>query len=91
MVCRWAESELLDALSRLELGLAGHIEAWKASRWANKLEQLKARNDSLAEGLTASLRRLAKAEDAAQEAHLCSVMKEVSTETTTAGLRVRFC
>jgi hypothetical protein len=32
---------------RLEIGLAGRVEAWKATRWAAKLEQLKAKNDSL--------------------------------------------
>lgn len=46
-VCRWAESELLDTLMRLEIGLAGRVEAWKATRWAAKLEQLKCKNDSL--------------------------------------------
>lgn len=46
-VCRWAESELLDTLMRLEIGLAGRVEAWKATRWAAKLEQLKSKNDSL--------------------------------------------
>lgn len=45
--CRWAESELLDTLMRLEIGLAGRVEAWKATRWAVKLEQLKLKNDSL--------------------------------------------
>lgn len=46
-VCRWAESELLDTLMRLEIGLSGRVEAWKATRWAAKLEQLKCKNDSL--------------------------------------------
>jgi hypothetical protein len=46
-VRRWAESELLDTLMRLEIGLAGRVEAWKATRWAAKLEQLKCKNDSL--------------------------------------------
>jgi hypothetical protein len=46
-VCRWAESELLDTLMRLEIGLAGRVEAWKATRWATKLEQLKSKSDSL--------------------------------------------
>lgn len=32
---------------RLEIGLAGRVEAWKANRWAAKLEQLKTRNDGL--------------------------------------------
>eukprot|EP00878_Enallax_costatus_P003415 GHUV01003625.1.p1 GENE.GHUV01003625.1~~GHUV01003625.1.p1 ORF type:complete len:1706 (+),score=714.87 GHUV01003625.1:54-5120(+) len=73
---RWAESELLDSLTRLELGLSGHVEAWKAARWAAKLEQLKARNDSLAEGLASSIRRLAKVEDSAQEAQLRTEMME---------------
>lgn len=44
---RWAESELLDTLMRLEIGVAGRVEAWKATRWAAKLEQLKAKNDRL--------------------------------------------
>eukprot|EP00879_Flechtneria_rotunda_P017649 GHRR01018501.1.p1 GENE.GHRR01018501.1~~GHRR01018501.1.p1 ORF type:complete len:2335 (+),score=1054.13 GHRR01018501.1:417-7421(+) len=67
---RWAESELLDALTRLELGLSGYVEAWKASRWASRLEQLKARNDGLAQGLEAAVKRLAQMDDAAQEAKL---------------------
>lgn len=44
---RWAKSELLDTLMNLEIGLAGRVEAWKATRWAAKLEQLKAKNDNL--------------------------------------------
>lgn len=44
---RWAESELLDTLMRLEIGLAGRVEGWKAARWASKLDQLKAKNDDL--------------------------------------------
>lgn len=44
---RWAESELLDTLMRLEVGLAGRVEAWKATKWAAKLEQIKGRNDNL--------------------------------------------
>jgi len=44
---RWAESELLDTLTRLEIGLAGRVESWKTTRWAAKLEQLKTKNDSL--------------------------------------------
>lgn len=67
----------MDSLTRLELGLSGHVETWKAARWAAKLEQLKARNDSLAEGLASSIRRLAKVEDSAQEAQLRTEMMEV--------------
>lgn len=77
--CRWAESELLDSLTRLELSLSGHVEAWKASRWAAKLEQLKAKNDGLAEGLAAAVRRLAAMDDQTQEAQLRSELVEVST------------
>lgn len=54
---RWAESELLDMLMRLEIGLAGRVEAWKATRWAAKLEQLKSKNDSLVSSHTAMLAR----------------------------------
>lgn len=36
---------------RLEIGLAGRVEVWKATRWAAKLEQLKTQNDSLVSGL----------------------------------------
>lgn len=75
--CRWAESELLDALCRLELGLAGHVEGWKAARWASKLGQLKGRNDRLAAGLEAAAARLANLEDAAQEAGLRAEQLEV--------------
>ncbi|KAF8064552.1 hypothetical protein HT031_003352 [Scenedesmus sp. PABB004] len=73
---RWAESELLDSLTRLELGLASGVEGWKASRWAAKLETLKARNDGLATGLAAAVRRLAKLEDAAQEGELRAELAE---------------
>jgi hypothetical protein len=75
--CRWAESELLESLTRLELGLSGHVEAWKVSRWAAKLEQLKQRNDALADGMAAAVRRLAASEDCAQEAQLRCEMTEV--------------
>ncbi|WIA18956.1 hypothetical protein OEZ85_003625 [Tetradesmus obliquus] len=75
---RWAESELLESLTRLELGLAGHVEAWKASRWAAKLEQLKQRNDALADGMAAAVRRLAASEDGAHEAQLrCEMTEDV--------------
>lgn len=43
----WAECELLDTLMRLEVGLAGRVESWKANRWAAKLEELKTKNSSL--------------------------------------------
>jgi hypothetical protein len=49
---------------RLEIGLAGRVEAWTATRWAAKLEQLKSKNDSLvgptlsAQMQTASLTQL---------------------------------
>jgi hypothetical protein len=78
--CRWAESELLESLTRLELGLSGHVEAWKASRWAAKLEQLKQRNDALADGMAAAVQRLAASEDGAQEAQLQCEMTEVRQE-----------
>jgi centrosomal protein CEP290 len=74
---RWAESELLESLTRLELGLSGQVEAWKASRWAAKLEQLKQRNDALADGTAAAVRRLAASEDGAHEAQLRCEMTEV--------------
>lgn len=77
MLLRWAESELLDSLTRLEVGLAGHVEAWKASRWAAKLEQLKHCNDGLAEGLASAVSRLAKMEDTAHEAQLRAELLEV--------------
>jgi hypothetical protein len=53
------------------------VEAWKASRWAAKLEQLKQRNDALADGMAAAVRRLAASEDGAQEAQLRCEMTEV--------------
>jgi hypothetical protein len=74
---RWAESELLESLTRLELALSGHVEVWKASRWGAKLEQLKQRNDALADGMAAAVRRLAASEDGAHEAQLRCEMAEV--------------
>jgi hypothetical protein len=46
-LCSWAESELLDTLMRLEVGLAGRVESWKANKWAAKLEELKTKKSSL--------------------------------------------
>lgn len=74
-------------MTRLELGLAGHVEAWKASRWAAKLEQLKQRNDALADGMAAAVRRLAASEDGAHEAQLRCEMTEVCTATHSCMVR----
>jgi hypothetical protein len=48
---RWAEGEMRAAHERLQLGLAGHVEQWRARQWARRLEQLKAANDSLGSSL----------------------------------------
>jgi hypothetical protein len=69
-VSRWAETELQQAHAQLELGLASRTSTWKASLWARKLEQLKGRNDALADGLNSALKRLAKQEDRLEEAQL---------------------
>ncbi len=39
---------------RLQLGLAGYVEQWRARQWARRLEQLKASNDALAGSLQVS-------------------------------------
>ena len=48
---RWAEVEMRAAHERLQLGLAGYVEQWRAKQWARRLEQLKATNDALAGSL----------------------------------------
>jgi hypothetical protein len=59
-----------DALVRLEAGLAGRTESWKASVWVRQLEALRGRNDALAEGLERALRRGATLEQEAATAAL---------------------
>lgn len=49
----WAERELSEAQARLDVGLAGRTEQWKARAWSRKLEQLRMRNDHLALALQA--------------------------------------
>lgn len=48
---RWAERELAETQARLDAGLAGRTEQWKASLWSRQLERLKGRNDTLAAAL----------------------------------------
>jgi hypothetical protein len=40
---RWAESELREAQTRLELALASLTGAYKSTLWVRRLEQLKRR------------------------------------------------
>ena len=52
---RWAEGEMRAAHERLQLGLAGHVEQWRARQWARRLEQLKVANDALGGSLQVGL------------------------------------
>ncbi len=56
---RWAEAEMRAAHERLQLGLAGHVEQWRAHQWARRLEQLKAANDTLGSSLQVGCRGFA--------------------------------
>ncbi|MEW5309850.1 MAG: hypothetical protein WDW38_001701 [Sanguina aurantia] len=50
----WADRQRHEAQATLDISLAGCTEGWKAKLWARKLEQLKARNEALADGLDTS-------------------------------------
>lgn len=61
----------------MEVSLAARTEVWKAQLWASKLEQLKSRNDALADGLESALRRLGRTEDNMQQALLKAELAQV--------------
>jgi hypothetical protein len=47
----WSDRQRHEAQAQLQVSLAGRTEAWKARLWARKLDQLKHRNEALADGL----------------------------------------
>ncbi|MEW5303376.1 MAG: hypothetical protein WDW36_006076 [Sanguina aurantia] len=68
----WADRQRHEAQATLDISLAGCTEGWKAKLWARKLEQLKARNEALADGLDTSRARVQKLESARVEYQLRS-------------------
>ncbi|KXZ56705.1 hypothetical protein GPECTOR_1g635 [Gonium pectorale] len=66
----WSDRQRHEAQAQLQVSLAGRTETWKARLWARKLEQLKHRNDMLADGLEVARNRVLRTEDARQEAEL---------------------
>ncbi|GIL43063.1 hypothetical protein Vafri_829 [Volvox africanus] len=72
----WSDRQRHEAQAQLQVSLAGRTETWKARLWTRKLEQLKQRNESLADGLELARKRILKIEDARQEAELKLDFKE---------------
>eukprot|EP00798_Chlamydomonas_sp_ICE-L_P007851 gene7851-1057_t len=60
---RWADKQRHEAHAQLDMSLAGRTEQWKAQLYARKLEQLKTRNDAIADSLDLARRRIKKLED----------------------------
>ncbi|KAL6758104.1 hypothetical protein V8C86DRAFT_2603588 [Haematococcus lacustris] len=67
---RWADKQRQEAQSQLDISLAARTESWKAKLWARKLQQLKVRNDAVAESLDLARRRIKKLEDMRNAAEL---------------------
>ncbi|GIL72907.1 hypothetical protein Vretifemale_3051 [Volvox reticuliferus] len=72
----WSDRQRHEAQAQLQVSLAGRTESWKARLWTRKLDQLKQRNESLADGLELARKRILKIEDARQEAELKLDFKE---------------
>ncbi|GFR41280.1 hypothetical protein Agub_g1955 [Astrephomene gubernaculifera] len=72
----WSDRQRQEAQAQLQISLAGRTEVWKAQLWARKLEQLKQRNEALADGLEVARNRIIKIEDARQEAELRLELRE---------------
>lgn len=77
---RWADKQRQDAQAQLDISLSGRTEQWKARLWARKLEQLKVRNDALADSLDLTRRRIKKLEDQKEDAVLKAGHVQVGAE-----------
>ena len=47
----WSDKQRHEAQAQLDISLSSRTEGWKARLWARKLEQLKERNNALADGV----------------------------------------
>jgi hypothetical protein len=88
---RWADKQRQEAQSQLDIALAGRTESWKAKLWARKLEQLKVRNDAIADTLDLARRRIKKLEDQRQGAELKVELSEVGGCRLRSWLQVASC